>query len=73
MAFSPVPAFYYSLYCEPITAAIIIGVNIAAGLLSFVLSLSDWFHREEHKKIKIGIFSTSSIASLIGLFHLVIR
>lgn len=46
MAFSPVPAFYYTMYCRPGVGVIYITVIVVAGTISFLSSLTDWLHRK---------------------------
>jgi predicted membrane channel-forming protein YqfA (hemolysin III family) len=73
MAFSPIPAFYYSFYCHKQTAFIYLSIIIAAGTASFVLNLFDWVHRKENKIIKFFILILSSIACVVGLSHILIN
>jgi predicted membrane channel-forming protein YqfA (hemolysin III family) len=46
MAFSPIPAFYYAMHCEPHIAMTYIVVIVIAGTLSFATCLSDWVHKQ---------------------------
>ena len=73
MAFSPVPAFYYSFYCSKFSGTIYITLVVIAGTLSFVTSMIDWFKRKENLIYKISILIVSSLVCVTGLVHLTIN
>ena len=73
MAFSPIPAFYYSLYCHQTTALTYITLIFIAGTVSFTTSLIDWFNKKEHFKIKAVILSVSAVICVVGLIHLMVN
>ena len=73
MAFSPIPACYYGFYCDQPIATTYITLISISGVLSFSVSLIDWFQKEEHFKFKAGIFLMSGIVSVAGLIHFTIR
>lgn len=73
MAFSPVPAFYYSFYCDKTTSSIYISLILFAGTLSFITSIFEWFKRKENAIYKIAILVISSLICCAGLIHLTIN
>lgn len=73
MAFSPVPAFYYSLYCNWDIGFFYIFINIFAGTVSFISNMFDWTHRKENTVIRCAILMTSSLSCIAALAHIVIN
>jgi hypothetical protein len=73
MAFSPIPAFYYTLYCNWDMAFFYIGINIVAGTISFISNLFDWTHRKENALFRFSILALSSISCAIGLVHIMVN
>lgn len=73
MSFSPIPFFYYSLYCQESTAIIYISVILVAGCATFATQMIDWFSKKENFIYRTGVLVFSSIVCLVGLFHLLIN
>jgi predicted membrane channel-forming protein YqfA (hemolysin III family) len=46
MAFSPIPCFYYSLYCHESTAQTYITIILLAGCATFATQMIDWFKKK---------------------------
>lgn len=73
MAFSPIPAFYYTFYCNWEAAKFYIVINIVLGTLSFVSNLFDWIHRQENALLKFTILALSSLSCTAGVVHMLIN
>ena len=73
MAFSPIPAFYYAFYCDQATALIYISIIVITGLASFITSLIEWFNKKERFIFKAAILMCSSLASVVGLIHMITK
>jgi hypothetical protein len=73
MAFSPIPAFYYTLYCNWDIGFLYIFINIFAGTVSFISNLFDWTHRKENAVVRFSILATSSVSCAVALGHIVIN
>lgn len=73
MAFSPIPCFYYSLYCHQSTATMYIALVLIAGTITFLSQMIDWFKRKENAIYRTATLTLSSIICVVGLTHLIVN
>lgn len=70
---STFPPLYYGMYCNLNLAIFYLGLISAIAVTLFTVSVFEWIHRDENRKIKALLFAGFGMFLLVPAMHMVLN